>query len=75
MRVTRCAVDVVASAAPNATIIAENLRREAQQIAQAFINSPNDVRIAISSFIFTVIEELEAISEQVERYVRYSPPS
>ena len=75
MRVTRCAVDVVASAAPNATIIAENLRSEAQQIAQAFINSPNDVRIAISSFIFTVIEELEAISEQVERCVRYSPPS
>ena len=41
MRVTRCAVDVVASAAPNDTIIAENLRSEAQQIAQAFINTPN----------------------------------
>ena len=41
MRVTRCAVDVVASAAPNDTIIAENLRSEAQQIALAFINTPN----------------------------------
>jgi hypothetical protein len=68
-----CAASVGASAVQNATEIARDVASEAQQIAQAYIQIPVDVRSAISSYFDTVRAKLEAIANEVEQCVGYSP--
>jgi hypothetical protein len=75
VRAPGCAVGVVVSAAPNATKIAGDVAREAQQIAQASSNIPIDVQSAISSYFNTVRAKLEAIAQEVGRCVSNNPPS
>ena len=66
---------VLASAAPNATKIAGDVRNEAQQIAQALSNIPNDVQASVSSYIDKATDKLEVIAKEVEQCVRNPPPS
>jgi hypothetical protein len=70
-----CAAGVGASALQNAMKIARDVASEAQQIAKAYIKIPLDVQSAISSYTDTVRDKLEAIANEVEQCVRYSPPS
>ena len=69
------AANILASAAPNATKIAGDVRNEAQQIAQALSNIPNDVQASVSSYIDKATDKLEVIAKEVEQCVRNPPPS
>jgi hypothetical protein len=69
------AASILASAAPNATKIAGDVRSEAQQIALVLSNIPNDVQASVSSIIDKATDKLKAIAKEVEQCVTNPPPS